>query len=112
MSPNQQVDMEYLCEIALGTETSEQISASAASKFIEHLANRGYMTLLTEAEAVICNAKDKELPKAERKFAAYQFAAKSSEDTKCYVTNANSFLRESIVPILRLWSTQISFEVS
>ena len=43
------VDMEHLCEIALGTETSEQISASAASKFIEHLANRGYMTLLTEA---------------------------------------------------------------
>jgi len=87
------VDMERLCRIALGAETSEQISASAAVDFINHLATKGYVTLLTEEEAEACNAKDKELPKKERKFAAYRF---TDADTECFVTNANSFLRESI----------------
>lgn len=90
------VDMERLCRIALGTEASGQISAGAAAGFINHLAQKGYCTLLTQEEATACNAKDAELPKGERKFAAYQFAEKLAADTKCYVTNANSFLRESI----------------
>ena len=90
------VDMERLCRIAMGTEVSGQLSASAAGQFIEYLAVKGYLTLLTQKEADASNAKDAELPKEERKFAAYQFKEKIADDTKCYVTNANSFLRESI----------------
>lgn len=90
------VDMERLSRISLGTENSGGVSAAAAKGFIEYLAAKGYMTLLTEEEAAICNAKDAELPAGQRKFACHQFTQKLSEDTKCYVTNANSFLRESI----------------
>ncbi len=90
------VDMERLCGIALGTISSAQVSAKAARQFIEYLAARHYVTLLTEEEAKVSNAKDAELAPGERKFAAYQFAEKLSEDTKCYLVNANSFLRESI----------------
>jgi len=90
------VDMERLSRISLGTETSAGVSANAAKEFIEYLAVKGYMTLLTEEEAAVCNAKDAEMPAGQRKFACYQFTQKLSEDTKCYVTNANSFLRESI----------------
>lgn len=90
------VDMERLCAIASGDVTSEQISAKAAREFIDYLLAKHYLTALTEEEAIRCNAKDAELPKEERKFAAYQFTEKLAEDTKCYVTNANSFLRESI----------------
>jgi len=90
------VDMELLCKIALGSEISEQISAKAARQFIDYLVDRNYMVLLTEEEAEISNAKDGELASKDRKFAAYQFTEKLSEDTKCYVVNANSFLRESI----------------
>ena len=90
------VNMERLCGIALGTISSEQISAKAARQFIEYLSAKHYMTLLTEEEAAVSNAKDAELEPEDRKFAAYQFAEKLSEDTKCYVVNDNSFLRESI----------------
>ncbi len=90
------VNMERLCAIAMGTVASGQISAEAAREFIEYLTAKHYLTLLTEAEAAVSNAKDAELPADERKFAAYQFTEKFAEDTKCYVTNANSFLRESI----------------
>ena len=90
------VDMARLSAVSLGTVSSDSISASAAKEFIEYLAEKHYMTLLTEEEAIICNAKDAELPAEKRKFACYQFMEKQDEDTKCYVTNKNSFLRESI----------------
>ena len=90
------VDIELLCAIARSEKTSAQVSAKAAREFIDYLVTKHYLTALTEEEAILCNAKDAELPKEERKFAAYQFTEKLASDTKCYVTNANSFLRESI----------------
>ena len=67
------VDMARLSAIAMGNITSGGISAGAARAFIEYLAEKGYMTLLTEKEAVLCNAKDAELPAEQRKFACYQY---------------------------------------